>query len=153
MTYILQAVTGGFAATVLQMSPNSYSTLQYQGINIASSSMTIFDNAGGQIEISGGDPLDETSAETVQGYSTIYKAVQLPVNVPVAVSTDDNINCTQWGEYITELTAGGNTATVIYTLGDQYNLLTLYPQLFPGVSSQQLTTCTLKNGGRNRLLK
>jgi len=82
MTYILQAVTGGFAATVLQMSPNSYSTLQYQGINIASYSMTIFYNAGGQI--SGAEPPGETSAETVEDFCTIYKAVQLPVNVPVA---------------------------------------------------------------------
>jgi len=122
----------------MQMTPASFSQLQAQGIDVAADAMTIFDNAGGQIEISGGDPLDESSAQQVQAVCTVYNAMQLPNTVPVAVSSSDYIDCSQWSTYISE-SAGTVVSTVIYNLGDQYTLLTDYPLLFPNISTSDLS--------------
>jgi hypothetical protein len=156
-TYVQQVWWGGYTSTVLQYSASKYASMQQAGVSLSNQALGLFYSAGGYIITSGCFPYDTSAISTAFQDASAYRVMQVPYAssttntlsaIPVSSSgpagstystgcSGGSIDCTGWTQNIlAQETQLGIQAPNSYFLGDQYTLLTTYPNLFdPSVSS------------------
>lgn len=135
-SYVKTFYYGGYAASVLQMSSSSYSTLQNQSVSLSAAASVTFIQSGGSV--SGSYSGDMSVGEQVQSMSSTFQYIQIPSSTLVALTSSGNIDCTSWTANLNQTANDGILAPMSYTVGSQQNILLGYPYLFGSPCTQSI---------------
>lgn len=158
-TYVQQVWWGGYTSTVLQYSASNYAAMQQAGVSLSSQALGLFYSAGGYIITSSCFPYNSSAISIAFQEASGYRVMQVPYAstttntlsaIPISSSgppgstyntgcSGGSIDCTGWTDNILAQQAQlGIQAPNSYFLGDQYTLLTTYPNLFSSSISSVL---------------
>lgn len=135
-SYVKTFYYGGYAASVLQMSSSSYSSLQNQSVSLSAAASVTFIQSGGSV--SGSYNGDLSVGQQVQSVSSTFQYIQIPSSALVALTSSGNIDCTSWTANLNQTANEGILAPMSYTVGSQQNILLGYPYLFGSPCTQSI---------------